>query len=238
MATAQRVLVEAESIPAGGDISHNLAGQKLGRKGRDTRDRIIAATLEVLEESEDMIISLSAVARKAKLGMTSIYVYFADLTELLLAVLEPVTAEGQTAYLEGLCERWPDDALDARSRQFLDAYYDFWKRHSRILHLRNVLADRHDERMMQVRVGAAMPILQGIRQQFAPEGKELDPRLGAMASVLVAGIERSITLSTDTSIPARLAKAFAPAKEPLIDAAAQLMVTAIRESRSAGAKLA
>ena len=235
MATAQRVSVEIAPATPAGDVSHNLAGQKLGRKGRDTRDRIIAATLEVLNETDDIMISLSAVARKAKLGMTSIYVYFSDLTELLLAVLEPITAEGETAYLQRLCERWNDDEIEERAREFLEAYFEFWTRNSRILHLRNVLADRHDERMMQTRVGAAMPILKGIRLQFAPEGGELDPKLGAMASVLVAGIERSITLSTDTSIPARLAKAFAPSKEPLVEASAQLMVTAIREGRRAGA---
>ena len=61
-------------------VSHNLKGQKRGRKGQMTRERIIAATVDVLRESDEIVISLSAVARKAKLGMTSLYVYFADLT--------------------------------------------------------------------------------------------------------------------------------------------------------------
>ena len=43
------------------EISHNLAGQKLGRKGRDTRERILVATLELIEEMGEVPISMSAV---------------------------------------------------------------------------------------------------------------------------------------------------------------------------------
>jgi len=74
-------------------LSHNLNGQRLGRKGRDTRARILAATNELLAGPIDTPISLSAVARQASLGMTSLYQYFTDLTELLLALLEPLMTD-------------------------------------------------------------------------------------------------------------------------------------------------
>ena len=52
-------------------LSHNLLGQRLGRKGRDTRERILAATARLLLGPADNVISLSAVAREASLGMTT-----------------------------------------------------------------------------------------------------------------------------------------------------------------------
>jgi hypothetical protein len=38
----------AVALKAANDVSHNLNGQRLGRKGRYTRDRIIAAVHEIL----------------------------------------------------------------------------------------------------------------------------------------------------------------------------------------------
>ena len=76
----------AKAAPVEQDsLSHNLLGQRLGRKGRDTRERILAATQRLLDGPIDAPISLSAVAREASLGMTTLYLYFSDLTELLLA---------------------------------------------------------------------------------------------------------------------------------------------------------
>src|SRR3546814_11955977 len=56
-------------------VSHNLNGQKLGRKGRITRERILAAAIELIDSPEEAV-TLSAVARRASLGMTTLYNYF------------------------------------------------------------------------------------------------------------------------------------------------------------------
>ena len=42
------------------EVSYNLNGQKLGRKGRYTRDRILAATVDLLSDAEGEAISMSA----------------------------------------------------------------------------------------------------------------------------------------------------------------------------------
>src|SRR6201995_3065199 len=79
-------------------LSHNLLGQRLGKKGRDTRERILAATERLLAGPPDAPITLSAVAREASLGMTSLYLYFNDLTELLLAQLSATMSLAREAY--------------------------------------------------------------------------------------------------------------------------------------------
>jgi hypothetical protein len=86
-------------------LSHNLDGQRLGKKGRGTRERVLAATERLLAAPVDTGISLSAVAREASLGMTTLYLYFSDLTELLLAVLEPIMASAETSYVGHLWRR-------------------------------------------------------------------------------------------------------------------------------------
>src|ERR1700761_8300016 len=107
---------------SGASLSHNLNGQKLGRKGRDTRERILTAAAELVADSHEATVSLSAVARRASLGMTSLYLYFNDLTELLLAVLEPVMAMGEKEYVTHLREHWPDETLNRHCVEFVSAF--------------------------------------------------------------------------------------------------------------------
>src|SRR5262245_17067431 len=116
MAKVERVTDEKESL------SHNLVGQRLGRKGRDTRARILAATEKLLAGPTDTAISLSAVAREASIGMTTMYLYFSDLTELLLAVLTPIMESAENSYIGHLRTVWPDDALNEHCRKFVEAY--------------------------------------------------------------------------------------------------------------------
>src|ERR1700740_1577328 len=137
---SRRKAVTDENDVCDDSISRNLYGQRLGRKGRDTRDRIVTAADSLLARPEPVQITLSAVAREASLGMTTLYLYFSDLTELLLAVLEPVMITAEEAYLSRIRTRWDDERLGEECYEFMLAYHDFWARHTRILHLRNALA--------------------------------------------------------------------------------------------------
>lgn len=181
-------------------VSHNLNGQRLGRKGRDTRDRIIAAAQALLARTEPGPITLSAVAREASLGMTSLYLYFSDLTELLLAVLEPVMAGAEDAYFAALREHWPDEALGEHCHAFVTAYFAFWKEHSRVLHLRNSMADQHDRRMLAHRITSARRIIDLLVVQMDAEGDPTQSPAREMGTVLMTAVERVVTMATDPEI--------------------------------------
>lgn len=216
-------------------ISHNLNGQKLGRKGQQTRERILAAAIALIDESGDAPISLSAVARRASLGMTSLYVYFADLTELLLAVLEPVMQQGgeDQGFFRLLADYWADDRLEQECRTFIEAYFAFWTKHSRILHLRNSMADQYDERMMSARVRSAQPMIAMFRKQLALPGEPLSNAAGDMASILMTGIERAVTVATDPVTPRFIEREFGARNTSVVDPLSRLLVLAIRDSRNA-----
>lgn len=178
-------------------LSHNLYGQRLGRKGRDTRDRIIAGAQAILARPEPVQITLSAVAREASLGMTTLYLYFSDLTELLLAVLEPVMASAEEAYLDQIRTRWPDETLGEHCSAFMVAYRDFWLQHARILHLRNAMADQHDQRMMHYRVDSARTLIDMVAQQMDSDPADPWSQGYDMATALMTGIERVVTVASD-----------------------------------------
>lgn len=179
------------------EVIRNLNGQKLGRKGRDTRARIVAAATQLVAQENDIPVTLSAVARKVSLGMTSLYLYFNDLTELLIAVLEPVAAAAEEAFVAQLRERWPDENLAVHCRGFVEAYYSYWAKHARLLHLRNSMADGHDHRMMEHRIASAQPLIHLLVLQMDGDDTAMHSPPYAMASMLMTGLERATTVWTD-----------------------------------------
>jgi AcrR family transcriptional regulator len=211
-------------------VSHNLNGQRLGRKGRDTRERILAACSDLLADPAEAI-TMSAVARRASLGMTSLYNYFADLTELLLAALEPVMATAEESYLAVLRERWPDAELGERCYAFMEAYHGFWSRHSRLLHLRNTMADSHDERLMVQRVLSTQPLIGLFVAQMDGAAEDMRSPLRGMATVLMTGIERTVTVSTDAGLTSLFGVDQRRQKDHYLVPESRLMELVIRDTR-------
>lgn len=221
--------VAMKSTDAACDVSHNLVGQRLGRKGRVTRERILAATQELLECPDAGPITLSAVARKASLGMTSLYNYFTDLTELLLEILEPAMATAES-YLAILREPWSDEELADRCVEFVQAYQAFWVRHSRLLHMRNAMADHYDRRMMIHRIDSTKPIIELLVKQMGGKVSVGSPAT-SMATMVMIGIERTITLVTDNELPKLVQLDMDSNVERFTDPGARLMELAIRDVR-------
>jgi AcrR family transcriptional regulator len=219
--------------PDAENLSHNLAGQKLGRKGRDTRDRIIAAAVELIYCAAADPLTLSAVARQANLGMTSLYNYFGDLPELLLAVLEPVMASAEDGYLGMLRPRWSDAELGERCYEFVGAYNDFWAQHTRLLHLRNGLSEAGDQRMADQRINTTQPIIRRICAQMDGDPRARRSPQFAMATVLMIGMERSITIATDRELPILIAQDIQHEADHFLRPCARLMEMAIRDMRAA-----
>jgi AcrR family transcriptional regulator len=217
-------------------ISHNLAGQRLGRKGRDTRERIIAAAQAILAEQPGTALTLSEVARRTSLRMGSLYLYFADLTELVLAMLEPVMATAEDAYVGLVRTRWSDAELGARAHEFVCAYHRFWVQHSNLLHLRNSMSDRADERMMLHRIRAAQPVMRLLVEQMDGDLYKPESPAFSMATALMTGLERVATVTTDNSLPTLMRAPVWERRETLLRAEGRLLELGIRDYRTLAGK--
>jgi len=213
-------------------ISRNLNGQKLGRKGRDTRARIRAAATELIREESDEPVTLSAVARRVSLGMTSLYLYFADLTELIMAVLEPVTATAEQDFIHLLRKRWPDEELHVHCREFVAAYHAHWHKYSRLLHLRNAMADTHDRRVMAQRIEAAQTLIALLVAQMDGDDMSAVSQRAAMASMLMTGLERAATVWTDIVLHDMFDEPPFRNLERFMGPASRLLELGIRDGRS------
>lgn len=214
-------------------IDTNVQGQKLGRKGRTTRERILAVTRELIEEPGSGEFSISAVARRADLRVSSIYNYFPDLTDLFMTVMEPVIKQSQVGYLSIVDNYWPDEELEKKCAEFVDAFHGFWERNVRYLHLRNSLAQQHDARVLAQRISAARQTVGYLKLQMgAPSEDDGGGISQDMASVLYAGMERVVTIVTDELLeapyPSNIERSFG---RKTLKQQARLMVLAIRAER-------
>ena len=222
-----------DPVPNSGDeVARNLNGQKLGRKGRDTRQRILNAAAEIVAEGTADQVSLSAIARRSSLGMTSLYLYFNDLTELLLALLGPVMDEARQEFSDLLGKHWDDDRLAENCREFLDAYYRFWSGNSRLLHLRNSMADSGDDRMSMARIRSSQPLIGFIARQMGGSPDDSRTYAYAMATVLTTGMERTVTVATDPRLTGMFGPGHSHAAQHYLEPEARLMELAIRDTRA------
>jgi AcrR family transcriptional regulator len=233
MASANTVRKARASAAASAEVSHNLAGQRLGRKGQETRERIIAAALRLFDDPDGPAVTMSSVAREANIRLTNLYLYFPDFGELLLAALERVMATADAAFMDLARTRWPDERLGECCREFIAAHYAFWKRHARILHMRNTVADS-DPRLASYRQNVTLPLIEVLVRQM--DGKEYELAGGSrMASVVLTGIERVATVATNPVYHGLVEGAGDPAvnAEQSIRAEARLVELAIRDQREA-----
>lgn len=213
-------------------IDTNLQGQRLGRKGRITRDRILAATRELIEDPGGEELTISAIARKAELRVSLIYNYFPDFTDLFMTVMEPAIEESQADYLRILEMPWPDDDLDNKCAEFVNAFLNFWERNVKLLHLRNSLAQQHDARVLSHRINFARRIVGHLKLQMGAPSTNDGGVSQDMASVLYAGLERVVTIVTDVLLeapyPSHIERSFG---KKTLKQMARLMALAIREER-------
>ncbi|WP_298692821.1 TetR/AcrR family transcriptional regulator [uncultured Sphingomonas sp.] len=197
--TEPTVMPQTALIDTSDRQSHNLLGQRLGRKGRDTRERVVAALHQLLATSPDVQPTLTAIAREAGVGMTTLYLYFSDLSELLLAALDPITREARLL-IEQHCHRWSDDILHDECLTFLEAHYRFWAKHSRILHLRNSFADAGDPRLLANRRAMSNPAIECFAHQIGIDARQVETTGSEHAIVLLTMVERMATITTDANI--------------------------------------
>lgn len=177
-------------------VTYNLVGQRLGRKGQETRERVLAAMLTLLSDPDGPPVTLTAVAKEASVGMTTLYLYFPAMGDLLLAALRSVMGSAEESFLHLIRDYWPDRDLGAACLAFHQAHYQFWKRHARLLQMRNSFADACDMAVLRYRSEATRPLLDLLIMQMGCDPQPADTACGHMATVALVGLERVATVVT------------------------------------------
>lgn len=164
-------------------IALNQNGQKIGAKGRRTRELLIETTVRLLESHGLRDLSVVDVAREASTSPATFYVYFRGVPEVVLAALEGT--EQTSPELEALvAENWLEHGCAGSADRFVDLYTELWNRHRTIFRVRNLAAEEGDQRFVDSRGVHARPMLTALSRQIqrAKDAGRVPEHLSPMAS--------------------------------------------------------
>jgi AcrR family transcriptional regulator len=181
--------------PEPADTVVALDGRALGRRGAQTRQRLLDATARLLEDNGLRELRVVDIARAVGLAPATFYQYFGDVEAAVLALSAAVGEE--TASLHELVRRSWDgpDGLDV-VRRIVEDFIANWDRHRAVLRTRNLAAQEGDDRFRAVRNEALRPLTEGIAAKVAARS---DPGVApyAAAAAMVAMLERMAAFHTE-----------------------------------------
>jgi AcrR family transcriptional regulator len=171
----------------------NKQGQILGRKGQETRQRLMAAARKLLCSSSPVDLTAVAIAKAAGTSSASFYMYFDDVQDVLYSLSQLAGTE-MTEVAKLLDAPWTFETLERETIELIEALNSVWSRHREVLRYRNLEADRGDPRFEELRMNTYIPFI----ERFARRILSLNPATGsrrksdayAEATVLHAAMER------------------------------------------------
>jgi AcrR family transcriptional regulator len=170
-----------------------LDGRELGRRGAQTRRRLLDATADLLETHGIRDLRVVDIARAVGSSPATFYQYFRDVEEAVLALAAEVGDE-LDPLIERLAVQWDADYGLDDARALVDGFVDYWDRHRAVLHTRNLAAQEGDERFREVRNRTLREFMASLQAKIA-EARAAGRVVGEMSPVaasaaLVALIER------------------------------------------------
>jgi AcrR family transcriptional regulator len=166
-----------------------LDGRALGRRGLQTRRRLLEATASLLETEGIRDLRVVEIARDVGTSPATFYQYFRDVEDAVLALAEAV-AEDLAPITQMLAAPWTDRS----ARRMIELFLESWDTHRGVLRTRNLAAQEGDQRFRAVRNASLMPITEGLASRITESQRagRISPSVSpiAAASAMVAMTER------------------------------------------------
>ena len=171
----------------------NKNGQELGRKGRETRRRLMDATLQLLSEGTPDKLTAARIAAIAEVRPASFYVYFDNVQELLYDLSEEASREFMTAFEAS--DLFLDLAsIEDDAARFIEMWNTFWARHKSILHFRDMQTSYGEVRYSTLSTESGIPVMDRlfrlVRKAYENKGGISNIDAYAEAVVLYTAIDR------------------------------------------------
>lgn len=165
--------------------------KSLGRKGKDTRRSLMAATRKLLDMVSPITISAALISKEAGTSPATFYVYFDNVEDVLWALCDAITDDTSDLFADYDFLRTPD-RLEEDALTFVRGFSNIWARHGPLLLYRNMESDRGNTRFNQLVLRIALPILEGLIDRIIEASPVPISRSDANAEavVLVSAIDR------------------------------------------------
>lgn len=160
-------------------------GRVPGRRGLATRRKLIECTIKLLATTPYRDLKVTDITRAAGTSPATLYQYFVDLQDVLLAVAEQTTEEALQLVDLIANQSWKGAGGVRSAEELVDGFIDFWRSHRPTLRVVDLLSTEGDKRFRHQRV----LMLNAITKSLAEEIRRLNPGSKvdamAMAGVLV-----------------------------------------------------
>jgi AcrR family transcriptional regulator len=166
-------------------------GTVLGRKGTETRARLLDATRELLKSVSPFNLTVAAIAKAAKTAPATLYVYFDDVQDVFFALSLEACED-----FEDMTRNHPEWFTDRShivqdAQQFVDEFNRVWDRHNHALQYRNLESDRGNTRFQDLRTANALPLIDRLAEAIRQTKPSRHNReTYADAIVLYSSVER------------------------------------------------
>lgn len=158
-------------------------GRVPGRRGRQTRQKLLDATAEMLETTGYRDLKVVDIARRAGTSPATFYQYFPEMDVAILQLAGAVAAEG--AALAEPAHALPAGDAHATAIVLVDGFLEFWERHQGVLRVVDLAIAEGDQRFREIRTQLLNPVTVALRDAVSGNGGSREPA-SAVAAVLVS----------------------------------------------------
>ena len=166
-------------------------GRVPGRRGRATRQRLLACTAEMLRTGSYRDVKVVDIAREAGTSPATFYQYFPDVESAILVLADEMVTSGVARFAAVVAETsWRGRSGYAAAEALADAVLTFWDENRAVLRVVDLATDEGDGRFANVRtrllndLNNSLAAAAGDLQRAGKGQPDLDPN--AIAGVLVA----------------------------------------------------
>ncbi len=167
------------------------SGRPLGPRALQTRQRLLEATHELLQERSVRDLSVVEIARRVGSSPATFYQYFKDVEEATLHLAQQA-ADEMPGLLDHIESDWRGRSGLESARSVVDGFLRHWDDHHAVLLFRNLAADQGDRRFRRVRIHALYPVIEKLAAQVEAaraagrisEGMHPHAAAAALASIL------------------------------------------------------
>ncbi len=147
----------------------DLSGRPLGQRALHKRRLILDATRDLLSQRGLRELRVADIARAVPTSPASFYQYFSDVEDAVLQLAQEANAPlpDLLALFEG---DWRGAEGRRRARAVVEFFMHYWDRHGPTLRVRNLAADEGDQRFMELRGRAMLPILSAMEALMQRSG--------------------------------------------------------------------
>jgi AcrR family transcriptional regulator len=155
-------------------------GREPGRRGLETRRRLLECTQGLLAKTSYRDIKVIDIAREAGTSPATFYQYFPDVEHAVLVLAEQLSVDA--APLADIARGdWRGDKGAARARAVVSGFMELWERHRVVFRVVDLATEEGDLRFRQLRTRA----LQGFTESLAESISIAQPGIDATATAFV-----------------------------------------------------